>query len=92
MTEETAKWIPEVRAKYLRRQIKRRKHRKNVVASSPQLLKIIMALVKQGRPYELRQDKVSEMRKLEAQYAEIKQQSKRTKSPVNRTIVASHAA
>jgi transposase len=92
MTEETAKWVPEVRAKYLRRQIKRRKHRKNVVASSPQLLKLIIALVKERRHYELRQDKVTEVRKLEAQYADIKEQSKRTKFPRNRTIVASHAA
>ena len=92
MTEETANWVPEVRAKYLRRQIKRRKHRKNVVASTPQILKIIMALVKEGRPYELRQDKLSEMRKLEVKYAEMKQQSKRTKLPGSRTIVASHAA
>lgn len=92
MTEETAKWVPEVRAKYLRRQIKRRKHRKSVVASTPQLLKIVMALVKEGRPYELRQDKVSEVRKLEVKYAEMKQQSKRTKLPGNKTIVASHAA
>ncbi len=91
MTEETAKWVSEVRAKYLRRQIKRRKHRKNVVASTPPLLKIIMALVKEGRRYELRQDKLSEMRKLEAQYAEIKQQSKRTKLSRNKTTVASHA-
>jgi hypothetical protein len=51
-----------------------------------------MALVKEGRRYELRQDKVSEVRKLEVKYAEMKQQSKRTKLPGNKTIVASHAA
>lgn len=89
MTEETAKWVPEVRAKYLRRQIKRRKHRKNVVASTPQLLKLIMALVKQQRHYELRPDSLSEVRKLEAQYAEVKQ---RHKSPPTRVLLTEHAS
>jgi hypothetical protein len=84
MTEETAKWVPEVRAKYLRRQIKRRRHRKNVVASTPQLLKLIMALVKEQRRYELHQDSVAEVRKLEAQYAEVKQRHREFKSPRSR--------
>jgi len=77
MTEETAKWIPEVRAKYLRRQIKRRKHRKNVVASTPQLLKLIMALVKENRHYEVRTEKVAEVKKLEDEYNQIKRQYKK---------------
>ncbi|HQT91113.1 MAG TPA: transposase [Candidatus Kryptobacter bacterium] len=92
MTEETAKWVPEVRAKYLRRQIKRRRHRKNVVASTPQLLKLIMALVKERRRYELRQDKVTEVRKLEAQYADIKGRSKQAKLSRNKMPVPQHAA
>jgi transposase len=84
MTEETAKWVPEVRAKYLRRQIKRRKHRKNVVASTPQLLKLIMALVKENRHYEVRTDRLSEVRKLELEYNRIKKSYRNTgHAPMN---------
>ena len=72
MTEETAKRVPEVRCKYLRRQLKRRKHVKNVVASVPQLLQLIVALEKHQHPYELHPEAVATMNKLEEQYQELK--------------------
>jgi transposase len=77
MTEETSRWVPEVRAKYLRRQLKRRIHRKSVVASIGQLLKLIMVLVKEQRPYELRPDAVNQVEALEQQYATLKDRQKK---------------
>jgi transposase len=74
MTEETAKRVPEVRSKYLKRQIKRRKHRKNVIAAIPQLLQLILALNKGKRRYEIREEAVAEMKTLEQRYIAIKAQ------------------
>jgi hypothetical protein len=59
MTEETSHRVPEVRCKYLTRQIKRRKHRKNVIAAIPQL-------------YEKREGTMNTMKELEQRYAAIK--------------------
>lgn len=72
MAEETSKRVPEVRIKYLRRQLKRRKHVKNVVASVPQLLQLIVAMEKQQHSYEERPEAVALMHELEAQYEELK--------------------
>lgn len=72
MTEETAKRVPEVRIKYLRRQLKRRKHVKNVVAAVPQLLQLIIAMEKHQRTYELHPEAVARMHELEQQYEELK--------------------
>ena len=79
MTEETARWVPEIRAKYLRRQLHRRNHRKSVVASIPQLLKLIMALVKEQREYQIHPDSLAQMQALEKQYCQSKVQRKTTK-------------
>jgi transposase len=79
MTEETARWVPEIRAKYLRRQLHRRNHRKSIVASIPQLLKLIMVLVKEHREYEIHPDSVIQMQALEKQYSQLKVQRKTTK-------------
>ena len=72
MTEETAKRVPEVRIKYLRRQLKRRKHVKNVVAAVPQLLQLIVAMEKHRHTYELRPEAVEMMHHLEQQYEVLK--------------------
>ena len=77
MTEETSKRVPEVRCKYLTRQIHRRKHRKNVVASIPQLLQLIVALNRDRRTYQLREETVAEMNKLEQRYIVSKSQTPR---------------
>ena len=78
MTEETSKRVPEIRCKYLTRQIHRRKHRKNVVASIPQLLQLIVALNRDRRTYQLREETVAEMKKLEQRYSATKAQTPRT--------------
>lgn len=77
MTEETAKRVPEVRIKYLRRQLKRRKHVKNVVAAVPQLLQLIVAMEKHQHNYELRPEAAAEMQQLEEQYNELKTKTTR---------------
>lgn len=72
MTEETAKRVPEVRSKYLRRQLKKRKHVKNVVAAVPQLLQLIVAMEKHQHTYTERPEAVATMHELEAHYEELK--------------------
>jgi transposase len=76
MAEETARRVPEVRVKYLRRQLKRRKHVKNVVASIPQLLQLVMAMEKHQRPYRTRPEVLTELKELEEQYLALKAQRK----------------
>jgi transposase len=71
MTEETARRVPEVRVKYLRRQLKHRKHVKNVVASIPQLLQLIMAMEHHQRCYEVRPDILNELTHLETTYEQL---------------------
>jgi len=43
MTTETAIYIPEVRIKFLTRQIKNKAYRKNIIASSSKLLQLIIS-------------------------------------------------
>ena len=76
MAEETARRVPEVRVKYLRRQLKRRKHVKNVIAAIPQLLQLIMAMEKHQRCYEPRADILNELNDLEAKYQHLRAQHK----------------
>jgi len=76
MTEETARYIPEVRVKFLRRQMKGAEYRKNIVASSSQLLKLIVALVRANRPYRWDDDNLKAMTVLEQQYQEKKARKK----------------
>ncbi len=52
MAEETKNHIPEIRIRYLKRQMKQPRYRKNVIASCSNLLKLIAALVKEEHKYE----------------------------------------
>jgi len=52
MTEETVKYVPEVRIKFVKRQLHRCSYRKNIIASSGNLLRLIMSMVKAKRCYE----------------------------------------
>ena len=72
MTEETMKYIPEVRIKYLKRQLKKQIYRKNLVGCIPQLLKLIFSLLKENRYYEYYEERVIEMKKLDIQYQVVK--------------------
>jgi len=72
MTEETKNHIPEVRIRYIKRQMKQPRYRKNVIACSSNLLKLIFALVKENRKYEYSQEELKELKQLEEQYKEFK--------------------
>ncbi|HWR57721.1 MAG TPA: transposase, partial [Thermodesulfovibrionales bacterium] len=76
MTTQTARFVPEVRIKFIKRQMKKQCYRKNIIAASPVLLKILMALIKGKRKYEYRQDKVMELARLELRYNPQKKNKK----------------
>ncbi len=78
MAEETAKYIPEVRIKYLKRQLKHRSYRNNIVASASTLLKLMMALIKKNQKYVYRPEALAEVEVLEERYLEL-YPKKRTK-------------
>jgi transposase len=71
MAEGTAKYVPEVRIKYLRRQLKHRSYRNNIVASAPTLLKLLMALIKKNQNYVYRPEAHAELEVLEQRYLEL---------------------
>ena len=77
MSEETAKYVAEVRIKFLRRQLKKRSYRKNLIASSSILLKLIVALIRENRVYQTSQQSNKQLILLEKQYAELKQKDKK---------------
>ncbi len=76
MTTQTARFMPDVRIKFLRRQMKRKSYRRNIIASSSILLRILMALIKEKRTYEIREDKVKELEKLELKFNPDKEKKK----------------
>jgi len=77
MTTQTARFIPEVRIKFIKRQLKKKCYRKNIIASSSQLLKLLMALIKERRPYAFREETAQELEKLEMKYSEIQNTQKK---------------
>jgi transposase len=68
MTEETKNHVPEVRIRFLKRQMKHRWYTENVVACSSNLLKLITALLKENRPYQEDPEKIKELKKIEKKY------------------------
>ena len=80
MAEETKNHIPEVRIRYLKRQIKQPRYRKNVIASASNLLKLIVALVKEEHKYQYKEEKQNELLELEKKYKEFKEKKKYKKS------------
>jgi len=77
MVEQTARVIPEIRIKYLKRQIKKQCHRQSLIACVPVLVKLIIQLVKEQRLYEMRPEKIAEMTKLERLYQPQKNKTKK---------------
>jgi transposase len=80
MAEETKNHIPEIRIRYLKRQMKQPRYRKNVIASCSNLLKLITALVKEEHNYQYREEKQTELLELEEKYKEFKKKKKYKKS------------
>jgi len=68
MTEETKNYVPEVRIRFLKRQMKHRWYTENVVACSSNLLKLITALIKENRTYQEDPEKIKELKKIEKKY------------------------
>jgi len=77
MTTQAARFIPEVRIKFIKRQLKKKCYRKNIIASSSQRLKLLMALIKEKRPYTFRKEAVQELANLEVKYSGIKNKQKK---------------
>lgn len=74
MTGEAVKYIPEVRIKFITRQLHRPLYRKNIVACVPVLLKLMMALAKEQRMYEVRPQKLKQLEPLEQAFQQKKQE------------------
>lgn len=72
MTEETKNHIPEVRVRFLKRQMKKANYTKNITACTSNLLKIIIALIRENKCYEYNPEKIKEMEALDKQYQEYK--------------------
>jgi len=68
MTTQTARFMPEVRIKFIKRQMRNKSYRKNIFAASSILLRLLMELIKEKRTYEFRDDKVMELARLELKY------------------------
>ena len=73
MTTETKNHIPEIRIRFLNRKMIHDRYRKNIIACSSNLLKLIMALVQENRPYEFREEKVKELQELEIKIEQMKE-------------------
>jgi transposase len=87
MTTQTARFMPEVRIKFLRRQIKKKGYRKNIIASSSILLRILMVLIKEKRPYELKEENIREMERLELKYNPEKKGKKSRKRNKKKPLI-----
>ena len=85
MTTQTAKVVPQVRRRFLRRELKKKCYRKNIVASSSQLLRLIVALLKERRPYEERPDLDAHLAGLERKY---EARYKKKRRPRNTRVAA----
>jgi transposase len=77
MTCNAARFTPEVRIKFLRRQLKSRSYRKNIFAASSILLRLIVSLIKDKRTYEIREESLKELARLERKYNPDKKDKKR---------------
>jgi transposase len=79
MTCNAARFTPEVRIKFLRRQMKRKSYRKNIFAASSILLRLMMSLIKDNRTYEVREESLKELEKLEKKYNPEKKEKKKSR-------------
>ncbi len=68
MVSQVMRYVPEVANKYMRRQLKRPCYRKNLIASIPQFLKLIIALMRDKRVYEFKEESLKEMMDLKIDY------------------------
>ena len=88
MTQQTAKAVPQVRCRFLRRQLNQACYRKNIVAASAPLLKLIHALVKQQRPYRPHAKWNKQLMELEKAYTQKKTKQRTRRPPETRRQAA----
>jgi transposase len=86
MTCNAARFTPEVRIKFLRRQLKSRSYRKNIFAASSILLRLIISLIKDKRTYETREEFLKELARLERKYNPMKKDRKKRYSHKKKVI------
>ena len=80
MSEETKNYIPEVRIRFIKRQLKRGLYTKNVIAVSSNMLKLVMALIRDNRVYQENPDIKRELETVwEPKYKEHKNKKKKIK-------------
>jgi len=77
MATQTVKFIPEIRIKFMKRQLKKKCYRENIIACVPWLLKLIMALIKERRQYVFKEEATQEMKKLEPKYTDMSNKDKK---------------
>ena len=77
MSEETKNHIPEIRIRYIKRQMKQSRYKKNVTACISNLLKLIVAMIKENNKYEYKEDKQDELKEIEKVYKEFKNNNKK---------------
>lgn len=68
MLQQTARSVPLIRRRFLEREIRTSCYRKNLLAATPQLLKLLMSLIKQNRPYEDRSEQRAALQQIERRY------------------------
>ena len=76
MTEEMARYVPEVRIKYLTRQIAKRCYRKNLVACVSKSLKLSFDLARKNKTYQPDAVAIKKVKALERQYEKVRTRSK----------------
>jgi hypothetical protein len=76
IVSQVIRYVPEVGNKYMRRQLKKACYRKNLIASIPQFLKLIIALMREKRPYEFKEEGLKEMMELKTQYEVLSKKRK----------------
>ncbi len=79
MTEETAKRVPEIRIKFIKRQMKQKRYRKNIIACSSNLLRLILALIRENHTYQLDPENVKALEELEIKYEQFKNRKNNSK-------------
>ncbi|MDH4233137.1 MAG: IS110 family transposase [Nitrospirota bacterium] len=76
IVSQVVRYTPEVANKYMRRQLIKASYRKNLIASIPNFLKLIVALMREKRAYEFREEAVKEMLELKEKYEELSRKRK----------------
>jgi transposase len=69
MTTQVVKFVPEIQIKFATRQRRKKCYRENIIACTPWLLKLITALVREKRPYVVRQEALTKLAHMEARDA-----------------------